>query len=151
GKYLPSIIPLITGKILLFSLLGMYKNVLKYRDFAFLYTAFKSVILGQGGLIFLNLIFRINFLPISVQIVDTLITLILIVTVRLIGRWLLYGLSSPLRLKLQSQTNISVADSKQLLQPVIIYGAGQAGFQLSQALVLDNNFEIIAFVDDNSQ
>ncbi|MFM7370758.1 MAG: SDR family NAD(P)-dependent oxidoreductase, partial [Sphaerospermopsis kisseleviana] len=151
GKYLPSIIPLIPGKILLFSLLGMYKNVLKYSEFAFLYTAFKSVTLGQGGLIILNLIFRINFLPISVQIVDTLITLILIVTIRLIARWLLYGLSSPLRLKLPSQTNISVADSKQLLQPVIIYGAGQAGFQLSQALVLDNNFEIIAFVDDNSQ
>ncbi|QYX29893.1 polysaccharide biosynthesis protein [Sphaerospermopsis torques-reginae ITEP-024] len=151
GKYLPSIIPLIPGKILLFSLLGMYKNVLKYSEFAFLYTAFQSVILGQGGLIILDLIFRVNFLPISVQIVDTLITLILIVTVRLIARWLLYGLSSPLRLKLQSQTINSLANSKQFLQPVIIYGAGQAGFQLSQALVLDNNFEIIAFVDDNSQ
>ncbi|GCL39651.1 WblM protein [Sphaerospermopsis reniformis] len=151
GKYLPSIIPVIAEKILLFSLLGMYKNVLKYSEFAFLYTAFKSVILGQGGLIILDLVFRVNFLPISVQIVDTLITLILIVTVRLIARWLLYGLSSPLRLKLPSQPISSVADSKQLLQPVIIYGAGQAGFQLSQALVLDNNFEIIAFVDDNSQ
>ena len=151
GKYLPFIILLIPGKILLFSLLGMYKNVLKYSEFAFLYTAFKSVILGQGGLIILDLIFRVNFLPISVQILDTLITLILIVKVRLIARWLLYGLSSPLRLKQHSQLNGNVADSKQLLEPVIIYGAGQAGFQLSQALAQDNNFEIIAFVDDNSQ
>jgi len=150
-KYLPYIVLLIPGKILLFSLLGMYKNVLKYSEFAFLYTAFKSVILGQGGLIILDLIFRVNFLPISVQILDTLITLILIVKVRLIARWLLYGLSSPLRLKQHSQPNSSVADSKQLLEPVIIYGAGQAGFQLSQALAQDNNFEIIAFVDDNSQ
>lgn len=150
-KYLPDIVLLIPGKILLFSLLGMYKNVLKYSEFAFLYTAFKSVLLGQGGLIILDLIFRVNFLPISVQILDTLITLILIVKVRLIARWLLYGLSSPLRLKPQSQLNSSVADRKGLLEPVIIYGAGQAGFQLSQALALDNKFEIIAFVDDNSQ
>ncbi|WP_225880355.1 polysaccharide biosynthesis protein [Anabaenopsis elenkinii] len=150
-KYLPYIVLLIPGKILLFSLLGMYKNVLKYSEFAFLYTAFKSVILGQGGLIILDLIFRVNFLPISVQILDTLITLILIVKVRLIARWLLYGLSSPLRLKPQSLLNGNVADGKGYLEPVIIYGAGQAGFQLSQALAQDNNFQIIAFVDDNSQ
>jgi FlaA1/EpsC-like NDP-sugar epimerase len=154
-KHIPYIILFICAKLFLFTGLGLYRGIVKYTEFGFLYTASKSVFLGQGLLLLISFILPIkltNLLtipPINVQVVDALITLILIVKVRLIARWLLYSSKSPLKSGQPNQSNTTY--QKTTIQSAIIYGAGQAGFQLHQALHQDSSFQVVAFVDDNRQ
>jgi len=154
-QYATHIVLLICTKLVLFSAFGLYQGIIRYTEFGFLYVASKSVFLGQGAILALSFILNNNgikypyLFPIAIQIIDSLITLILIVKVRLLAKWLLYSVKSPLRLKQQHHPT-----SKERVistKPVIIYGAGQAGFQLYQALHQDNSFRVLAFVDDNEQ
>ncbi|OBU78087.1 capsular biosynthesis protein [Cylindrospermopsis raciborskii CS-505] len=154
-QYATPIILLICTKLVLFSSFGLYQGIIRYTEFGFLYVASKSVFLGQGATLTLSFILNSDTIklpylfPIPIQIIDSLITLILIVKIRLLAKWLLYSVKSPLRLKQNhhSNTEQSIINAK----PVIIYGAGQAGFQLYQALHQDNSFRVVAFVDDNEQ
>jgi len=152
-QYATPIFLLICFKLVLFSTFGLYQGIIRYTEFGFLYVASKSVFLGQGAILTLSFILNSNgikypyLFPIAIQIIDSLITLILIVKIRLLAKWLLYSVKSPLRLKQHPTSKESIISTK----PVIIYGAGQAGFQLYQALHQDNSFRVVAFVDDNEQ
>ncbi len=80
----------------------------------------------------------ISPLPRSILILDSLLTLILMVSVRLVIRWMIY------RAVEQSETE---RDNER----VIVYGAGEAGIQLVQAVSNDNAYTVVGFVDDNKQ
>ncbi|MCZ2203170.1 MAG: polysaccharide biosynthesis protein [Cylindrospermopsis raciborskii PAMP2012] len=149
-NYIPYIIPFICAKLFLFTSLGLYRGIIRYTEFGFLYTASKSVFLGQGLLVLISFILPINVpINVQVQVIDALITLGLITNIRLIARWLLYSSKSPVKLTQPDQANIIYQPTT--TQTVIIYGAGQAGFQLYQALHQDKLFQVVAFVDDNEQ
>ena len=150
-QYFLSIILIIPIRLIIFTLLGMYRALVRYTEFNFLYTSLKSILLGYVGIFFLSLLFRLKSLPISVQVLDTLITLFLILTVRLFAQWLLYTSNSPLRLRKLAIFNKSIERNGHILQSVVIYGAGQAGFQLCQALNQAHLYRVVAFVDDNPQ
>lgn len=70
----------------------------------------------------------------SVILINWMLTLITIGSSRLLARWL-FG---------DSNLNTNRGKSK-----VIIYGAGSAGRQLSQALQLSTEYKHVAYVDDN--
>ncbi|BFM39367.1 nucleoside-diphosphate sugar epimerase/dehydratase [Synechocystis sp. LKSZ1] len=136
------IIPL---RLITFQMMGVYRGILKYTHSAFIYTSLKALLASEGIFIAFNVFLRLHQLPRSIEIINFLLSLCFIVAIRLIARWFLYKFFT------SNLTQTKIAFQKDWRQPVIIYGAGQAGFQLSQSLRLDNVFEVVAFVDDNSQ
>lgn len=125
-------------KLGFFWIVGVYRPVLRYTGLEFLGTAFVACV-GSTGLIALTwLLFPISPMPRSILILDSIITLLLMISVRLIIRWFVY------RAVMQVE-----CDKEQ--ERVVVYGAGEAGSQLVQALLGQNRFKVIGFVDDNSQ
>lgn len=136
--YLWAIALLIPVKLLVFYLMGMYRPILRYAGLEFLSTALKAIALSSGLIVFLLFFLQIQQLPRSVLINDALLTLLFIVGVRLLMRWLLYSSNSPIAQGGNAKS-------------VIIYGAGAAGSQLAQALFHDDTYRVVAFVDDDCQ
>ncbi|MBU3915613.1 polysaccharide biosynthesis protein [bacterium] len=125
-------------KIAFFWVVGVYRPVLRYTGLEFLGTAFVASI-GSTGLVALSgFLLIISPLPRSILVLDSLLTLILMVSVRLVIRWMIY------RAVEQSETKLDQ-------ERVIVYGAGEAGSQLAQALSNDTAYTVVGFVDDNTQ
>jgi FlaA1/EpsC-like NDP-sugar epimerase len=134
--YTGLILLLLFVKPFIFFTLGIYQPVLRYTGIEFLCTAGKAVGLSSGSLVVLAYFLEFWQLPRSVLIIDALITLILIISVRLLMRWFIYQL---------------LASKCQKFPPerVVIYGAGAAGTQLAQSLSYHDSYKIVAFVDDD--
>jgi FlaA1/EpsC-like NDP-sugar epimerase len=125
-------------KLIFFSLVGVYRPVLRYAGLEFLGTVFVASI-GSSGLLFLTrMLFEMTPLPRSILIMDSILTLILLVSVRIIIRYMLYYA-------------VTQAESENKQERIIVYGAGEAGNQLVRALVGETDYKVVAFVDENSQ
>lgn len=145
AQYIPALCLTIPIKFVAFYWMGMYKSILRYSQASFVNTALKGVAVAAAGSATLGLFLGINILPRTIQVLDGLLTLFLVIFSRTITRWFLYKFSSFSKL---GWKNPSLATKD---KPVIIYGAGQAGFELYQALDNDHTFKAVAFVDDNPQ
>ena len=137
-KYKEQIILIFPIKCFFFWLSGVYRPVLRYAGLEFLGTAFIAVIGSTGLLTLSGLMLQFNPFPRSILIVDALLTLLLLVGARLFVRWLVYY-------AVTYSENISEREN------VLIYGAGEAGCQLNNAISADSHYKVIGFVDDDKQ
>ena len=124
------------SSVFIFYLFGVYRSVLRYIDFAFIHLLFRAIVTA----FIVNLI--INFLY------EYLLGSQDLVTLRIEG-WVL-GLFSTtvLLIGLRIFANYYLSQKK-YEKKVIIYGAGSAGIQLSEALKVSSEMQPIAFVDSN--
>jgi FlaA1/EpsC-like NDP-sugar epimerase len=123
-------------KIGLFWYFGIYQQVLRYLDGGFILTISKAVIASFVVTTVIANLFVNPAIPVSVPIVDGMLTLILSIAFRLCVR---------LTLGRMRQINYPCQD----VSGVVIYGAGSAGCILAQALAGANGKRPIGFVDDN--
>ena len=110
---------------------GLYKSVVRYIGFKALFTIVQAVSMYAviWGLIdFMST--SINGTPRSVIIINWMVAIISIGGVRIIAKWLF-------------------TDYNSIKANIIIYGAGKAGFQLSESLKISREFYQIAYIDDN--
>ena len=76
----------------------------------------------------------IQDVPRSIVFINWILAIVVIVGFRMIARWALTSVSN-----------------NELITKVIIYGAGEAGRQLSIALQQTNEYKIVAFIDDEKE
>ncbi|MEB3311653.1 MAG: nucleoside-diphosphate sugar epimerase/dehydratase [Snowella sp.] len=137
-QYFWPILFLISVKLIIFKLKGMYNPILRYTGIEFLSTATQSILLSSTILIVFGFIQGSWPLPRTIVGIDALLTLVLIVTVRILIRYLFRILDQ------------WVGESKSR-QRVVIYGAGASGSQLARAFLDEPSYEVICFVDDNTE
>jgi len=135
-------VPLIA--IPIFIQFGLYKNITRFFGFNAIWITGKAVVfyaLIWSSIVFLyltsNAFSSVQPIPRSVIFLNGLISLVLIIGARLLGRWLLTNLLN----KINSFERVNV----------MIYGAGIAGRQLSTALSQSKEYNPIAFIDDSSE
>ena len=116
-----------------FALAGLYRPILRYADESLLH----AIVIGaSGGLLLMMAVWvfvQSGTVPRSAWLIAWLVLVALIGSQRLLLRRYLrhrFRLNTPRR-------------------PVVIYGAGEAGAQLAQALRHSTAFQPLAFVDDN--
>ncbi len=146
--YQDALIFVIPVKFCIFYLLGMYRPLLRHTGAEVLWLALKSVVLSEAGLVAFSWLLDVSVLPRSVQIISALITWIGVVGIRFsVRRFLVLVDTAP---KPPTRIPRLVAGLTEFeAQRIIIYGAGSAGFQLSQALMRESAYDVVAFVDDN--
>ncbi len=127
--------------VFIFYLFGVYKSVLRYIDFAVIYLLFKAIVIAfllNYSLRFLyttylhRIFFEDEFKNLIIEsgwLVGFLFSIVLVVGSRIYANFLLSN---------------SKAEKR-----VVIYGAGSAGIQLSEALKVSTEMEPIAFFDSN--
>jgi FlaA1/EpsC-like NDP-sugar epimerase len=145
NRYSVAIAITVSLQAIAFHVGGLYHQILRYSHFAIIAPIARGVIYAEiAAKIILDLL-PIEPLPRSVQIIRALLTLMLIANFRFTIGQILQDSDSTTK-------NTSPSDKKPDFifpkQPIIIYGAGNAGFKLSQLLANDKTYKIIAFVDD---
>ena len=127
--------PILAIPIFIFN--GMYQSIVRYIGFSAFLSIFKGVTiyaLSWGLIDYLIYIDGLEFvdgIPRSVLFINWMLCIIVIGASRIIANWLL------------------VNQSKSKNKNVIIYGAGSAGMQLSNALKISDEYNQIAYVDDD--
>lgn len=116
-----------------FAVVGLYRPILRYADESLLYTIVLGVSAGILLMMAVWVFLREGLVPRSSWIICWLVLTALVGGGRLV-----------LRRYLRRRFRSSVPRT-----PVIIYGAGEAGAQLVNALRYSTEFEPVAFVDDN--
>jgi FlaA1/EpsC-like NDP-sugar epimerase len=120
----------------LFWYFGVYQQVLRYTDWAFLFKAFKAVAIGSLLTAAISPLFPNNTISTSILVNNGILTLILAIGFRSVVRSMLDRVR-----KIVSPT--------QNVYRVVIYGAGSAGCILAQTLTGTGGERPIGFVDDN--
>lgn len=133
------IIVLVCIKLIVFNARNIYAPVLRYTGLEFLHPVSLSVFYSSGLLIILAYFQGSWALPRTVLIIDSLLTLLLIISSRLIIRNITYSIINQNYHRNKKRDNI------------VIYGAGEAGRQLAVALSQDPSYRLIAFVDDDPE
>ena len=142
----------------IFAKLGLYQSVIRFIDLKVLWSLVQAVSLyaliwGLAGFfaqadIVVERGFNIGLVPRSVIVINWLLSLLAIGGIRIFARFIVNEniKFSIFNYEFKSTTkNInSVGKSR-----VLIYGAGQAGVQLSLALNNSNEFYPVGFIDDN--
>jgi len=127
--------PILAVPIFIFN--GMYQSIVRYIGFSAFLSIFKGVTiyaLSWGLIDYLIYIDGLEFvdgIPRSVLFINWMLCIIVIAASRIIANWFL------------------VNQSKSKNKNVIIYGAGSAGMQLSHALKISDEYNQIAYVDDD--
>jgi FlaA1/EpsC-like NDP-sugar epimerase len=112
---------------------GLYRAVIRYIGFKALWSIFQAVTLYALLWSMIGFMASVDGLPRSVILINWLLGILIIGGSRMLGRWLL-----------------SEGKDKKTTR-VIIYGAGSAGRQLSNALTQSSEYRPVAFIDDNAQ
>lgn len=131
SKELTALAITIVVTLILFIRLGMYRAILRYMDMPAMITIIGSI--SISGVVLATASFlTYSAVPRSVPFIYIMVSLVLIGGARLIMRSIILLL---------------IRQSQGVKEPVIVYGAGYTGHQLSQAL-LNTPYKVIAFVDD---
>lgn len=136
--YLDQVYFILPVKLLFFSLVGVYRPVLRYVGLEFLGMALVATIGSTGILTLIDQLLVISSLPRSILILDSLITLLMVVGVRIIIRWGVYYA-------------VTHEEQNSSIERMIVYGAGDAGIQLVRALATEKNCRVVGFIDDDKQ
>ena len=118
----------------IFMRFGLYRSVVRYIGYKAIWVTGQAVTLYAllWGLI--GFMAAVDGIPRSVILINWMLSILVIGGSRMLARWLLTnGFNSDATVK----------------SNVIIYGAGDAGRQLSIALQLSNEYSHVAFIDDN--
>jgi len=132
--YLFLIAPIIA--IPIFIRFGLYRAIIRYIGFVAMWAIIKAVSLYTLVFGVFVLLSGMEGVPRSVIIVNWLLLLLLIGTIRAVGRWWLTG-------------SLSFSSGRGGKKKVVIYGAGDAGVQISSALSRGLEFQPVAFIDDD--
>lgn len=132
---------LILGVLLSLSLifflviLGSYKSIFRYSGTELIKNIFFSFIFYGSSVFLVLTLVVIDGVPRSIGVLQPMILFFLISFSRLIANYLL-----------------NYSDKKKLIKRsnILIYGAGNAGFQVAAGLQNNNNMHIVGFVDDDS-
>jgi FlaA1/EpsC-like NDP-sugar epimerase len=149
--YSKSIAVLVLFKLCCFYGAGIYRPLLRYSGVGMVENALKATLVSEASLILLNAWFSFTPLPRSVQIVSGLVSFLAVVFSRLLLRHSIHKVDLlTFRYKRQKQ---ATSKSRQRANPaytaVVIYGAGQAGILLADALERDHQYHVVGFIDDN--
>jgi FlaA1/EpsC-like NDP-sugar epimerase len=125
-------------KIGLFWCFGVYQQVLRSTDGAFIFTIAKAVSASCVAILAIDRLLPVAAIPASVLLSDGMLTLILTISCR-------FGI----RLVMAKMRQIDHVGKE--MSKVVIYGAGSAGCILAQGLTVKNGKKLIGFVDDNLQ
>ena len=121
---------------------GLYRAIIRYIGGRALWTVFQAVTLY--ALVFTVIVFllgpQLGLIPRTVPFINWLMLLLLVGGSRFVARWWLADVYAKLGGKV-AQDCCSM--------PVIIYGAGNAGVQLASALGYGQEFNPVAFIDDD--
>lgn len=121
---------------------GLYRAIIRYIGGRALWAVFQAVTLY--ALVFTVIVFllgpQVGLIPRTVPFINWLMLLLLVGGSRFVARWWLADVYARLGGKV-AQDCCSI--------PVIIYGAGNAGVQLASALGYGQEFNPVAFIDDD--
>ncbi len=131
-----ALIATLAAKNLMFSVSGMYRSVLRYSGIDFFSITLKGVIAGLPLIVSINTFLPIEHIPVSILFIDSVLTLVLILTLRIFIRWFIL-------------VNLRSNGKSKEIKNVLIYGAGKTGSQLVETLSTRNGYEVLGFVDDN--
>ncbi|MFT6310507.1 MAG: FlaA1/EpsC-like NDP-sugar epimerase, partial [Porticoccus sp.] len=130
--------------VVVFSWFGLYKTVLRYLNMENLVSIANAVIFSSLVLAFVLYLVRSDqLIPRALIFNYTLINLVLVSVVRYSGRGFL---TNEALLKVVSRTS-----NNKGRKPALIYGAGEAGFQLFGLLEQDKEYFPVGFIDDDRQ
>jgi len=121
---------------------GLYRAIIRYIGGRALWAIFQAVTIY--ALIFTVVVFLIGsdvgLVPRTVPFINWLVLLLLVGGSRFIARWALSDTYAKLGGKVSQE---------RCAKPVVIYGAGHAGVQLASALSFGQDFNPVAFIDDD--
>ena len=121
----------------IFWLFGLYRTIFRFAGLSMVFTVFSSIFL-YGFIYFLIVgVYGIKGVPRSIGILQPMLLFFSIMSLRLGVKYLL---NDNLRLKMSENK-----------KNILIYGAGDAGRQLANALENSHEFKVSGFLDDNSQ
>ena len=110
---------------------NLYQNILRFMHTGTFFTLFKGAFFYSIVLMIAPLVLMDDgAFAFSLIMVNFFTLMFLLTTMRLLARWYLVTMN-------RSQKNI------------IIYGAGNAGVQISNAISALDNYRIVAFIDDD--
>ena len=135
NSFLAAIISILLA-ITIFWFAGLYKTIFRYSGKSVVITI--SIAMAIYGLIYFSIItvYSISGVPRSIGIIQTLVLFFLICGSRLGTRYLL-GLSEK-------------SEKKNLTTPIaLVYGAGNAGRQIVNALEASKKMRVVGFIDDD--
>jgi len=119
----------------IFIYFGLYRSLVRYIGFNALWPIFQAVTFYAITLGLVLLMFDIDGTPRSIIFINWMLAMFVIGGSRVLARWFL--------------TSDRFSDDRDKVN-VIIYGAGAAGRQLSNALQQSDDYKHVAYVDDNS-
>ena len=143
----------------IFAKLGLYQSVIRHIDLKTLWTIVQAVsvyalIWGLVGFFIQADIVRdrginVEIVPRSVIVINWILTILIISGVRIGARFFLNDNTKFSILNYEFKSKIDNVDSGK--SRVLIYGAGDAGVQLSLALNNSNKIHAVGFIDDNKE
>ena len=117
---------------------GFYRVIFRYSGMAAMQMVLRAFVLY--GLLYASLVTAIGLpgVPRSVGIIQPLLLLLAVGTSRALARYWLGGLYQSIFQRMN-------------LPKAVIYGAGQAGRQLAQAMAHSHEMQVVAFLDDDDR
>ena len=115
---------------------GLYHAIVRYMGYVAMLTIVKAVSLYTLVLGLLILLSGYSGVPRSVILINWLMVVLLIGCSRALARWWLRG-------------SFNLPSRRAAKKRVAIYGAGSAGVQIQAALANGDQFQPVAFIDDN--
>jgi FlaA1/EpsC-like NDP-sugar epimerase len=119
----------------IFSLFGLYREVIRYVGFKALWGINKAVTLYAILWALVSFMSVVDGIPRSVILINWILVVMFIGGSRFFARWLL--------------TNENLTNPLSIKNNVLIYGAGSAGRELCTALYQSNEYKPVAFIDNS--
>lgn len=121
---------------------GLYRAIIRYIGLDALWTIFKAI--GLFTVIFATVVVLAGaysgLVPRTIYIINAILLFLFVGGLRLYARWLFIN---------NTQKVFVEIDNKSYVPPVLIYGAGRAGAQLSALLKMGRQLRPVAFIDDD--
>ncbi len=125
----------------IFIKLGLYRAIVRYIGLDALWTIFKAI--GLFTAIFATFVVLsgpyAGLVPRTVYIINAVLLFLFVGGLRLYARWLFIS---------TTRRPLTELDNQRFIPPVLIYGAGRAGAQLSALLKMGRQLRPVAFIDD---
>lgn len=121
---------------------GLYRAIIRYIGLDALWTIFKAI--GLFTVIFATVVVLAGaysgLVPRTIYIINAILLFLFVGGLRLYARWLFIN---------NTQETFAELDHQPYIPPVLIYGAGRAGAQLSALLKMGRQLRPVAFIDDD--
>ncbi|AUZ84032.1 polysaccharide biosynthesis protein [Methylophaga nitratireducenticrescens] len=126
----------------IFIKLGLYRAIVRYIGLDALWTIFKAISLFT--VIFATVVVLsgpyAGLVPRTIYIINAILLFLAVGGLRLYARWLFIS---------TTRSPLAELDNQRYIPPVLIYGAGRAGAQLSALLKMGRQLRPVAFIDDD--